>query len=122
MARDKKGKGQASTPEIESPVSSDSEETREDTPPRAHAKRKVVATKVPKRAQGHGRPNPDAHARPRMKRASLPSTQGDANDLSYLEHRIIRMAAPVNRTGVQYNGHRTVNYMKGKHKFEELRF
>ena len=78
MARDKKGKGRASTPEIESPVSSDSEETREDTPPCAHAKRKAVATKVPKRAQGYGRPNPDAHARPRMKHASLPSTQGDA--------------------------------------------
>ena len=122
MARDKKGKGRASTPEIESLVSSDSEETHEATPPCAHAKRKAVATKVPKRAQGHGRPNPDAHARPRMKRASLPGTQGDANDLSYLEHRIIRMAAPVNRTGAQYNGHRTVNYMKGKHKFEELRF
>ena len=81
-----------------------------------------MATKVLKRAQGRGRPNPDAHARPRMKCASLPSTQGDENDLSYLEHRIIRMVAPVNRTGTQYNGHRTVNYMKGKHKFEELMF
>ena len=58
----------------------------------------------------------------RQHRASLPSTQGDENDLSYLEHRNIRMAAPVNRIGAQYNGHRTVNYMKGKHKFEELRF
>ena len=76
MARDKKGKGRASTPEIESPVSSDSEETREDTPPRAHAKRKAVATKLPKRAQGRGRPNQDAQARPRMKRASLPGAQG----------------------------------------------
>ena len=41
MARDKKGKGRASTPKIESPIFSDSEETREDTPPRAHAKRKA---------------------------------------------------------------------------------
>ena len=81
-----------------------------------------MATKVAKRAQGHGRPNPDAHARPRMKRASFPGAQGDENDLSYLENRIIRMAAPMNRTRAQYNDHRTVNYMKGKHKFENLRF
>ena len=114
MARDKKGKGRASTPEIESPVSSDSKETHEATPPCAHAKRKAVATKVPKRAQGRGRPNPNAHARP--------GTQGDETDLSYLEHHNIRMSKPVNRTGAQYNGHMTVNYMKGKHKFEELRF
>ena len=121
MARDKKGKGRASTPEIESPVSSNSEETRDASPPpRVQPKRKAVATKVPKRAQGRGRPNPDAQARPRMKRASLPGGQGDENDLCYLEHRIIRMSKPVNRTGAQYNGHRTVNYMKGKHKFEEL--
>ena len=99
MAHDKKGKGRASTPEIESPVSSDFEETREDTPPRALAKRKAVATKVPKRAHGRGRPNPDAHARTRMKRASVPGAHGDDNDLSYLEHRIIRMAQPMNRTG-----------------------
>jgi hypothetical protein len=32
------------------------------------------------------------------------------------------MSKPMNRTGAQYNGHRTVNYMKGKHKFEEMRF
>jgi hypothetical protein len=77
---------------------------------------------VPKRAQGRGRPNPDAADRPRMKRASLPGTQGDETDLSYVEHHIIRMSKPINRTGAQYNGHRTINYMKGKHKFEELRF
>ena len=106
MACDTKGKGRATSPEIESPVSSDSEETREDTPPRAHAKRKAVATKVPKRAQGRGRPLPDAHDRPRMKRASVPGAHEDDNDLSYLEHRIIRMSKPVNRTRAQYNGHK----------------
>ena len=81
-----------------------------------------MATKVPKRAQGRGRPNPNAHARPCMKHVSVPGTQGEENDLSYLEHRIIRMAPPVNRTPAQFNGHRTFNYCKGKHKFENLRF
>ena len=121
MARDTKGKGQATSSEIESPVSSDSEETRDATPPRARIKRKAVATKVPKRAQGRGRPNPEAH-RLRMKRATVPGAQMDDDDLHYLEHWIIRMPAPINRTGAQYNGHRTVNYMKGKNQFENLRF
>jgi len=121
MARDTKGKGRAASLEIESPVSFDSEETRDATPPRARAKRKVVATKVPKRAQGRGRPSQESH-KPRMKRATVPGAQMDDDDLHYLEHRIIRMSAPINRTGAQYNGHRTVNYCKGKHKFENLRF
>ena len=52
MARDKKGKGRAASPEIESP-SSDSEETHDASPPpRVQPKRKVMATKIPKRAQG----------------------------------------------------------------------
>ena len=121
MARDTKGKGRATSPEIESPVSSDSKETRDATPPCARAKRKAVATKVPKRAQRRGRPTPEAH-RPRMKRVTVPGAQMDDDDLHYLENRIIRMSASVNRTRAQYNGHRTVNYMKGKHQFENLRF
>ena len=104
MARETKGKGWAASPEIESPVSSDSKETRDATPPRARPKRKAVATKVPKRAQGCGRPLPDAHERPRMKHASVPGTQIEENDLSYLEHWIIRMAQHVNRTPSQFNG------------------
>ena len=60
MAREKKGKGRAASPEIESP-SSDSEETRDASPPpMVQPKRKAVATKVPKRAQGRGRPDPHA--------------------------------------------------------------
>ena len=52
MAREKKGKGRATSPEIESP-SSDSEETHDASPPpRVQPKRKVVATKIPKRALG----------------------------------------------------------------------
>ena len=114
MARDTKGKGRATSQEIESPVFSNSEETRDATPPRAHAKRKALATKVPKRAQGWGRPTPETH-RSRMKRATVPGAQMGDDDLHYLEHQVIRMSAPVNRTGAQYNGHRMVNYMKGKH-------
>ena len=62
MAREKKGKGRAASPEIESP-SSDSEETRDASPPpMVQPKRKDVATKVPKCAQGRGRPDPHAQS------------------------------------------------------------
>ena len=52
MAREKRGKAQAeSLPEIEPPPSSDSEETRDASPVDIRGKRKVMATKVPKRAE-----------------------------------------------------------------------
>jgi len=91
MARDKRGKARATSPEIESP-SSDSEETHDVLPARVQPKRKAMATKVPKRAHGRGRPDPQATSsqgsRDRMKRASTPSSQGDDDEgesLQYLE-------------------------------------
>ena len=66
---------------------------------------------------------PQGQSRLRMKRASAPRTHGDEDDsLDYLEHRIFRLTAPIHQVVAQYNGHRTVNYIKGKHKFENLRF
>ena len=59
MAREKRGKQRAATPEIESPPSSDSEAThasRHAFPPAVQRKRKAVASKVPQHAYGRGRP------------------------------------------------------------------
>ena len=59
-----------------------------------------------------------------MKQASTPGSQGDdeGESLSYLEQMIIRMQAPTRRTSIHHLGHRTVNYMKGKHNFYNLRY
>ena len=49
MAREKRGKARADfSPEIESPPSSDFEETHDATSVRAQHKRKVVASKLPR--------------------------------------------------------------------------
>ena len=129
MAREKKGKGRASSPEIESP-SSDSKETHDASPPpRVQPKRKAVATKVPKHAQGHNRPDPHAQSgqgsRARMKRASAPSSQDDDEEeisLDFLEHMVLRISRPHRTTPSDYNGHRMKNYTKGKHNFYNLRY
>jgi hypothetical protein len=57
MARKKKGKQRAASPEIESPQSSDSEATEDSPIAHRTGKRKVIA-KVPLRSRGRGRPNP----------------------------------------------------------------
>ena len=129
MAREKKGKGRASSPEIESP-SSDSEETYDASPPpRVQPKRKAVATKIPKRAQGRGRPDPHATSgqgsRARVKRASAPSSHDDDEEeisLEFLEHMVIRISTPHRATPFGYNGHRMKNYTKGNHDFYKLRY
>ena len=129
MAREKKGKGRAASPEIESP-SSDSEETRDASPPpMVQPKRKDVATKVPKCAQGRGRPDPHAQSgqgsRACMKRASAPSSQDDDEEeisLDFLEHMVPRISRPHRTTPSGYNGHRMKNYTKGKHNFYNLRY
>ena len=71
MARDRsdrRGKQRETIPEIESDPSSDSKETHDARPPIQKKKRKAVASKVPKHAQGHGKPSPqEGSSRPRIK-------------------------------------------------------
>ena len=100
MAREKRGKARAASPEIESSPSSDSEETHDAAPIQAQRKRKAVSTKVPKRAQSRGSPDPQTTlgqgSRARMKRASAPGSQGDdeGESLKYLEQMLTRITRP----------------------------
>ena len=126
MARDKRGKGrQESSPELESQPSSDSEATHDVSPPPVLKKRKAVA-KVPLRAKGRRKPltqgGSGQGSRPRMKRASGNHGDDGGDSLAYLEHMILCTQKPTRRTPPSYNGHRTVNYMKGKHNFYTLRY
>ena len=127
MARDKRSKARALSPDIESP-SSDSTETHDAPPTRVQPKRKAVATKVPKRAQGRGRPDPQATSghgsRARMKRASAPGPQGDdeGESLQYLEQMMLRITRPTRLTHPSYNAHSMKNYNKGKHNLYDLRY
>jgi len=92
MVRERRGKAREdSSLEIESPPSSYSEATQALTPVPAWGKRKAMASKVPKRAQGHGRPTTQGtygHGqKPHIKRASSPGSRGESqgDSLKYLE-------------------------------------
>ena len=129
MVRERRSKAREdSSLEIESPPSSDLEATQAHGPVPARGKRKAVASKIPKRAQGRGRPTivgASGHGqRPRMKRASSPRAQeeGQGDSLKYLEQMIIRMTPPIRRTPPSYVRHRPMNYMKGKHNFYNMRY
>jgi hypothetical protein len=58
MAREKRGKQMASSPEIESSPSSDFEATQEASPVAYRIGKRKAVVKAPLCSRGHGRPNP----------------------------------------------------------------
>jgi hypothetical protein len=95
MAREKRRKQRAATLETESPSSSDSEATPEDSPIAHRTGKRKAVPKVHVRSRGRGRPNPQgtsAHgAHPCMKRTSTPGSHMlDAGEsIEYLERIIL---------------------------------
>jgi hypothetical protein len=128
MAREKRGKQRASSPEIESSPSSDSEASQEASPVAHRTGNRKVVAKAPLCSHGRGRPNPQGtsaqDARPCMKRAfPLGSHMANAGEsLEYLERIIIRMQPPIRQTAPQYNGTHQVDYTKGKHDLYAKRY
>jgi hypothetical protein len=109
MARERRGKQRASSPEIESSPS-DSKVTQEASPLADHTGKRKAVAKAPLRSHGHGRPSPQgncAHgAHPRMKRTSTPGTHmSDVGEsIKYLERIVLRMQPPIRLTTSQFNG------------------
>jgi hypothetical protein len=103
MARERRGKQRASSPEIESSPS-DSEATQEALPMAHHTGKRKAVAKAPLHSRGRGRPNPQgtsAHgAHPRMKCTSALGTHiSDAGEsIEYLKRIILRMQPPIRQT------------------------
>jgi succinyl-CoA synthetase beta subunit len=127
MAREKRGKQRFSSPEIESPPSSDSEATKEASHVAHHTGKRKTVAKAPLHSRGHGRPNPQGTsthgAHPHTKRTSaLRTHMSNAEEsIEYLERIILRMQPPIRQTAPQYNRTHLVDCTKGKHDLYTLR-